>query len=161
MGSGKSTIGKALAREWGYTFIDLDNYIEEKYRLKIPGIFDKYGEQGFRKLEGQALAEVINKNSKAIISLGGGTPCFENNMDLIKSITQSIYLKISPSELTKRLSRSANPRPLVQNKNSEELKEYVTLELQKREVFYQQADHVIESDCIQIQDLLTFLTRPE
>ena len=161
MGSGKSTIGKGLAKAWDYTFVDLDNYIVEKYHLGIPQIFDKYGEKGFRKLEAKALSEVIEKYSETIISLGGGTPCFENNIELIKNKTKSIYLKISPSELTHRLSRSVNPRPLVQNKTKEELEEYVIAELRKREFFYKQADHLIESDCIQIQDLLAFFIRPE
>lgn len=161
MGSGKSTIGKGLAKEWGYFFVDLDNYIEEKFHLKIPQIFDKYGESGFRKLEAQALSEVIEKYSETVISLGGGTPCFENNIELIKNETQSIYLKVSPTEITHRLSRSANPRPLVRNKTQTELEEYVISEIRKREFYYKQADHVIESDCIQIQDLLTFFTRPE
>jgi shikimate kinase len=161
MGSGKSTMGKLLAREWDFEFLDLDHVIESKYHLTIPRIFEKYGEAGFRKLESETLIEVIENQKKCVLSLGGGTPCFENNLLEIKKSTTSIYLKITPSELTNRLLRSPNPRPLVQNKSDIELRDYIKAELERREKFYDQADHVIASDCIQLSDLTAFINRPD
>ncbi len=161
MSSGKSTMGKLLAKAWDCSFIDLDHYIEEKYHLTIPLIFQKYEENGFRKLEAETLREVLNSGCEQIVSLGGGTPCFENNMEFIKSHSTSIYLKISPGELFNRLSKSVNPRPLVKNKSQDELLEYIQTELSKREVYYHQADQIIESDSLQLNDLLTFIVRPE
>lgn len=157
MGSGKTTLGKQMAKAWEYKFIDLDLYIADIFGMSIPELFDKFGEKGFRTRESQALKEVLAQNQTCILSLGGGTPCFNNNLSLIKEKTLSIYLKLSPEELTSRLLRSPNPRPLVKNKSAGELLEYIKTELQKRELFYTQADITIESDSIQITDLFTFI----
>ncbi|MEA1876122.1 MAG: shikimate kinase, partial [Bacteroidota bacterium] len=139
MGSGKSTLGKQMAKAWEFKFIDLDLYIADIFGMSIPELFDKFGEKGFRTRESQALKEVLAQNQPYILSLGGGTPCFSNNLSLIKEKTQSIYLKLSPEELTRRLLRSPNPRPLVKKKTANELLEYIKTELPKRELFYTQA----------------------
>ena len=157
MGSGKSTLGRQLAKKWNYKFIDLDLYIEEVSGMSIAELFEKSGEKGFRRSESEALNEVLLQNHECIISLGGGTPCFNQNLNLIKEKTYSVYLKLSPEELTNRLLRSPNPRPLVQNKSKEELLDYIKTELHKREYFYTQADQTIQSDSIQITDLFTFI----
>ncbi len=157
MGSGKSTLGRQLAKEWNWGFIDLDHYISELFGMSIPEMFDQYGEAGFRNKESQALAEVLEGEQKTIISLGGGTPCFNQNLQLIKEKTHSIYLKLSVKELTSRLLRSHNPRPLVQNKSEAELQEYIKNELQNRDVFYNQAHQTIQSDSIQASDLNAFI----
>lgn len=157
MGSGKTTLGRKMAKVWDYKFIDLDLYIADMYGMSIPELFDKFGEKGFRTRESQALKDVLTQNQTCILSLGGGTPCFNQNLSLIKEKTLSIYLKLSAEELTSRLLRSPNPRPLVKNKSADELLEYIKAELQKREFFYTQADMTIESDSIQITDLFTFI----
>lgn len=157
MGSGKTTLGRKMAKVWDYKFIDLDLYISDMYGMGIPELFDKFGEKGFRTRESQALKDVLTQNQTCILSLGGGTPCFNQNLSLIKEKTLSIYLKLSAEELTSRLLRSPNPRPLVKNKSADELLEYIKAELQKREFFYTQADMTIESDSIQITDLFTFI----
>lgn len=161
MGSGKSTIGKMLAKEWQWHFIDLDQYIEANVNRTIPEIFKLQGEAHFRQLESESLANILNKEQKEVISLGGGAPCSEKNIQIIKEKSHSIYLKISPKELVIRLMRSANPRPLVLGKSEEELTRYVQLELSHRETYYLQADQVIASDSLQLTDLLTFLPRLE
>lgn len=158
MGSGKSTLGRQLSKEWHREFIDLDNYIEEMYNLSIPSIFNQYGEKEFRNRETKALQQVLSRDNNCIISLGGGTPCHNLNIDLIKEKTHSIYLKLSPKELATRLIRSKNPRPLVIDKSPEELLEFIKSELKRREEFYNQANQLIESDCIQISDLIAFIS---
>lgn len=160
MGSGKTTLGRMLAQEWQLDFYDLDVFIVNKAELTIPEIFSIYGEKEFRKIESEALRELVQGHPDGILSMGGGTPCFHQNMDFIKANTQSIYLRLSPAELSNRLLRSPNPRPLVQNKSPEQLHSYIETELLKREEFYMQADQIIESDSIQLSDLLTFVTRP-
>jgi len=157
MGSGKTTLGKQMAQVWKCQFIDLDLYITNFFEMSIPDLFDKYGEDGFRNRESQALKDVLTHNQTGIISLGGGTPCFNQNISLIKEKTFSIYLKLSPEELTRRLLHSTNPRPLVRNKSEDELLIYIKSELQNRDLFYSQADLTIQSDRIQISDLLTFI----
>lgn len=157
MGSGKTTLGRKMAKVWDYKFIDLDMYIADMYGMSIPELFNKFGEKGFRTRESQALIDVLIQNQTCILSLGGGTPCFNQNLSLIKEKTLSIYLKLSAEELTSRLLRSPNTRPLVKNKSADELLEYIKTELQKREFFYTQADMTIESDSIQITDLFTFI----
>lgn len=161
MGSGKSTMGKMLASKWKCNFIDLDHTIEKQYQLSIPRIFDLYHETGFRKIEAEILRKVLDTKEACVISLGGGTPCFEENMEVILEKSHSVYLKVSPKELVKRLSRSHNPRPLVVGKTQEELLAYVRETLEKREPYYLRAQQVIESDCIRAGDLLTFIHRPD
>lgn len=160
MGSGKSTLGHGLARIWGYEFIDLDHYLETKTGSTIPMIFEHNGEPGFREIERKALIEVLSIHDKAIIALGGGTPCYSDNMEIIKAHSTSLYLKLSVDELSKRLTNSPNPRPLIKGKTESELIEYISGELAKREEYYKQADITIESDNIVVGDLLTFLSMP-
>lgn len=159
MGSGKSTIGRMVAASWNCRFIDLDHHIEESYKMSIPRIFELYHESGFRAIEAKILSDVLLESKECVISLGGGTPCFGDNLQLILEKSVSIYLKVSAQELATRLQRSANPRPLVAGKNSSELIRYIDDTLRQREPFYLQAEHVIESDCLQASDLLTFISR--
>ncbi|MCD6347372.1 MAG: shikimate kinase [Bacteroidales bacterium] len=160
MGSGKSTLGRELARVWDYEFIDLDHYLVTKTGLTIPRIFELSGESGFREKERKVLIEVLNNHDKTIIALGGGTPCYSDNMQIIKSHSKTLYLKLSANELSTRLSHSPNPRPLIKGKTLPELNQYILNELTEREEYYNQADITIESDNIIIGDLLAFLSNP-
>jgi shikimate kinase len=153
MGSGKSTIGKQLASKLGYKFLDLDNYIERSTGKSITEIFNDKGEDCFRKIESECLKEVLESPGN-LIALGGGAPCFHDNIKRIKEFSLSIYLKISPEGLTKRLLRSHTPRPLIKGKTENELLDYIREKLTRREEYYLQADFVIESDSIQVDDLL-------
>ena len=158
MGSGKSTLGLSLAKLWHCEFIDLDQYIESKVQSSLETIFERQGESVFREMEQEALTELLDKPSKCIIALGGGTPCFGDNMKAIKASARSVYLKLSSRELSRRLSISTNPRPLIRGKSITELQEYITQEIVKREKYYNQADLIIESDSIRTNDLITFLS---
>ena len=142
MGSGKSTIAKNLANKLSLEYVDLDNYIEEQHGMSIDEIFQNHSEKYFRDLETAALKELSIKEN-VIISTGGGTPCFNDNMDLIKKSGISVYLKIDPNMLIHRLQNSHTVRPLIQNKSQQELFDYVTMSLAAREPFYSQANITI------------------
>jgi len=149
MTSGKSTIGKILAKKLNFNFIDLDTYIEEKEETTIANIFETKGEIYFRKLESINLQEVISSYENTVLSLGGGTPCYANNLDVILKAknTTSIYLKASLGELVKRIEREKQLRPLVNHLNSkDEMLEFVGKHLFERSNYYSQANVVINTD---------------
>lgn len=147
MGCGKSTIGKLLAKSCTLTFEDLDFYIEKRLETSIETIFKTKGEIYFRKIENQYLAELLISNEKMVLSLGGGTPCFTNNNQLLFTDSYTtIYLKASVNELYNRLKKNKSKRPLLANLNSEEMKEYIGIHLFERSLFYNQATHIITVD---------------
>ncbi len=156
MGSGKSTIGQKLSTILKYEFVDLDTYIEDKEGKSIPELFKSKGEIYFRKIENQYLKEVLKFHS-AIVSLGGGTPCYGNNMDIIKSTndTKSIYLKASIPQLAERLMKEKNNRPLISHiKNPEGLIEFIGKHLFERSFFYTQANITISVDSKSINEIV-------
>lgn len=148
MASGKSTVGKQLSYETKLPFIDLDKYIEEKENTSITTIFNTQGEVYFRLKEHQYLKELITIKDNFILSLGGGTPCYANNMDLLledkKSI--SIYLQASVKTLVYRIKKSTQKRPLVDGLNHEKLMEFVAKHLFERTFFYEKATIKINID---------------
>lgn len=147
MGCGKSTIAKTLAKINGQPFIDLDTYIEKKADLSINAIFEQYGEIKFRKMEHEAFVELLNAPGEMIIGLGGGTPCYANNHELLKGDdVQSVYLKASIETLFNRLVVNKSKRPLIANKNEEEMKEFIAMHLFERSYYYNQAQHVVTVD---------------
>ncbi|WP_371735436.1 shikimate kinase [Zobellia sp. B3R18] len=147
MGSGKSTIGKLLSQERGLEFIDLDNYIEEAEQISVPDIFKTKGELYFRKREYAYLNEVLAQKDNFVLSLGGGTPCYGNNMQAVLDATKNaIYLKVSIAELVNRLLKEKDQRPLIMNIPEDELPEFIGKHLFERSYFYNQTDKVISSD---------------
>jgi len=145
MGSGKSTVGKGLAKNLNLTFIDMDDFIEQRNMRTIPQIFADDGEEGFRKIERKALVE-LSAFDDVVIGTGGGAPCFFDNMDMIKKTGKSVYLKGSPRILAQRLKNSKVERPLIKGKNEEELIAFIDETLAKREKWYKQADVVLDFD---------------
>lgn len=144
MGSGKSTVGKKLAAKLNLQFIDLDAYIEQREGKTIPQIFAEQGEPAFREIEHESLAEVAATND-AVISTGGGAPCFYNNMDIINKNGISIYLKMNVNALVQRLLRAKEERPLIVNKSEQELAEYITESLRERQTYYSLAKLVVNA----------------
>ena len=140
-GAGKSTIGKRLAEKLDMTFVDLDIYVEEKYHTAIPLLFQRYGESAFRTLESVALEEVLTIKN-AVIAVGGGTPCFHDNMTKINANAFSIYLQLNENEIVDHLLHSKKKRPLTNHLSEPELREYVHKTLAIREPFYLQAQQV-------------------
>ena len=145
MGAGKTTLGRALADRLGVTFIDLDNYIEERYRKSISQIFAEKGEDGFRDIERRMLHEVAEFED-VIISTGGGTPCFFDNMDYMNQMGLTVYLQASLERLFIRLSIARKQRPLIKDKSDEELREFIAQQLAKREPYYSRAAHTFMAD---------------
>ena len=147
MGSGKSTIGKLLAINLGMPFIDLDEYIETVEESSIKIIFKEKGEVYFRKKEAESLRQVLSQSNDVVLSIGGGTPCYADNMRAISEVTQNgIYLKLSIPKLVKRLSIAKSSRPLIKNIPDEDLPEFIAKHLFERSFFYEQAINKIDCD---------------
>lgn len=157
MGSGKSTLGKKLANKLKLQFLDLDQLVEEQERCTVTEIFDNKGEDYFRELETAILKDTIATNPSFVLSLGGGTPCFNNNIEFINSTGTSIYLKYNAGILTSRLLAAKQERPLIAGKNAEELKQFVEELIVKREPFYNQSKIIVEGANISIKELLKVL----
>lgn len=143
MGAGKTTVGKALSRELGLPFYDLDRYIETRMHKTIPEIFAQQGEEGFRKIEHNMLHEVAEFED-VIISCGGGTPCFFDNMDYMNQNGDTIYLKAPVDVIWKHIHMGRTVRPLLQGKSEEEAINFINRQKEEREYFYLKAKHVID-----------------
>ena len=143
MGAGKTTVGHALSKQLGMRFYDLDWYIETRMHKTVAQIFAEKGEEGFRKIEHNMLHEVAEFEN-VIISCGGGTPCFFDNMDYLNEQGDTIYLKASPEVLYKHLKMGKTVRPLLLNKTPEETQEYIRQQLALREPFYLKARHTLD-----------------
>ncbi len=153
MGCGKSTLGNKLARKLNYRFLDSDEEIERISGRTVSQLFDEFGEKHFRELENEYLKSL--KSEKGIVlSTGGGMPCFNNNMDLIRELGTSFYLKLSPYELANRLQKAKSVRPLVAGKNEEELYFFVKEMLAQRSEYYLQADFVLNGKSQNINHIL-------
>jgi shikimate kinase len=144
MGSGKTTIGKSLSRLLEYEFIDMDHFIEEETGMTIPEIFEKKGEAWFREQEKESL-KTLSIKENVIISTGGGTPCYFNNMELIKNTGVSFYLHLTPAAFASRVYNPNTQRPLLKGKSKEQLISYAEEMLEKREPYYKRANYIIES----------------
>ena len=143
MGSGKTTVGKVLSREIKLPFYDLDWYIENRMHKSIHQIFEEKGEEGFRKIERNLLHEVAEFEN-VIISCGGGTPCFFDNIGYINQQGESVYLKCRADVLSAHLRMGKTIRPLLLNKTNEEVELFINEQLAQRESFYSQAKHIID-----------------
>ena len=144
---GKTTIGKELAKRRGQMFYDLDWYIEERFRKRVPQIFAEEGEEAFRKKERNMLHEVAEFEN-VVVSCGGGTPCFFDNIDYMNQAAEVIYLKASPETILYHLKISKGKRPLLDGMTPEELQTFVTDQIQTREDFYLRARHVVDVDVL-------------
>ena len=151
MGSGKTTVGKALSKETGMMFYDLDWYIESRMRKSVSQIFAEKGEEGFRKIEYNMLHEVAEFEG-VIISCGGGTPCFFDNIDYLNQQGEVVYLKASPETLYKHLLMAKIERPLLKDKSADELIAYITEHLKQREPFYEKARHILDVNVLDDYD---------
>jgi len=143
MGAGKTAVGRALAKDLGVSFYDLDWYITDRYRRSVKQIFDERGEDGFRELEHRMLHEVAEFED-IVISCGGGTPCFFDNMAYMNSLAETVYLKATPEVLSQHLRMGKSVRPLILGKSEEELNIFISQSLAEREPFYAQAKHTLD-----------------
>ena len=143
MGSGKTTVGKALAKEIGLPFYDLDWYIESRMRKKVSQIFAERGEEGFRVIERNMLHEVAEFED-VVISCGGGTPCFFDNMDYLNQQAQVVFLRCEPEVLKEHLLMGKGDRPLLKRKWAEELIGFIRQQLEYREPYYLKAKYTLD-----------------
>ena len=156
MGCGKTTMGRKLAATLGYQFIDLDHALEAHAGMPIPGYFSTHGEDEVRKLESTILKETPYPEN-AIVSTGGGLPCFFDNMDWMNAHGQSVYMKLTPKALASRLEHAKTPRPVLQGKHGDELVEFITAKLAEREGYYLEANHIIDGIDLSVEKLGTAL----
>jgi shikimate kinase len=158
MGSGKSTVGKLLAEKLKMNFIDFDEYVEKEVGKSIIEIFETDGEKKFRMLEEHCLKKILDKDN-IVISLGGGTPCYHNNIELINKNGISVYIKMSVDELVKRLLKVRNNRPLIRDLSKQELSLFVKTHLEKRSPIYQKAHHIVSAEKLNAEQVAEIIEK--
>ncbi|TLP71788.1 AAA family ATPase [Maribacter sp. ACAM166] len=147
MGSGKTTIGRIVANHLKIKFLDLDSYIEHEEKMSIGSIFKEKGEVYFRKKEHDYLSQIFLKETNFVLSLGGGTPCFGDNMDLVnKNTDNSFYINVGIPELSKRLIVEKSHRPIIAHLHDDEMPEFIGKHLFERSFFYNKAHHKVKSN---------------
>jgi len=145
MGSGKTTVGRPLAKALGLRFVDMDHHITDTHHKNIAQLFEELGEEGFRQLEQKTLQELSTQDN-IVIATGGGAPCLFDNMDTMNRSGISIYLQVSPEGLAARLKHGCEKRPLLRGKSPEELLEYIRHTLSLREPYYRKARITVDCD---------------
>jgi shikimate kinase len=143
MGCGKTTLGRKLAARLNYTFIDLDHLLEEQAGMSVAEYFASFGETAFRLAEAEVLKNTAYPEN-AVISTGGGLPCFFDNMEWMKAKGQVVYIKLSPKTLANRLEHGKEERPLLRDKQGDELINFISTKLVEREAFYMQAQVIAD-----------------
>lgn len=151
MGSGKTTVGRALAKELGLQFYDLDWYIESRRRKTVAQLFAEVGEDGFRQIERNMLHEVAEFEN-VVVSCGGGTPCFFDNMDYMTQQADVVWLKAEPEVLYKHLLMGKTERPLLKGKSPEELISFIRQQLEQRTPYYSKATHAVDVSLMDTYD---------
>ncbi len=149
MGSGKSTIARLVAKRLGWTVVDMDSRIENRFHTSINAIFAERGEAGFRKMERYMLEEVCALEN-VVISTGGGTPCQSDNMDLMSQSGTVIYLRMKPESLARRLilTHGTQKRPILHGKSEAELLTFIETQLGARESYYARAQYIFDTDTL-------------
>lgn len=141
MGCGKTTWSRKLAAHLGYEFIDLDHVLEEQAGMTIAEYFSSFGEESFRKLESEVLKQTEYPEN-AVVSTGGGLPCFFDNMEWMNTHGKTVYIKLSPKTLVDRLEKGKAKRPLLADKHGDELLAFIADKLAEREPYYLQAKYI-------------------
>lgn len=154
MGSGKSHISKILSDKINFKLIDLDKEISRRNKLTIPEIFEKKGEIHFRKLERETLEEILASQENIVLSLGGGTPVYYNNMEIINNNSKSFFLRASISTLAERISKQKEKRPLIAKIPDEDIPEFIAKHLFERNIFYNKAQFSINTDNKNPEDII-------
>ncbi|HVM87157.1 MAG TPA: shikimate kinase [Puia sp.] len=157
MGSGKTHWGRLLSAKLNLPFFDLDSVIVHTEKKTIAEIFVQQGEEYFRYKEKEVLEELVNDHEKFIVSCGGGTPCFFNNIAFMKKSGKVIWLNTSIDVLKERLLKERMSRPLIKAIGDHELKSYITRKLGERKMYYAQADIVVAEENTSLGSLIEIL----
>ncbi|MBS1947656.1 MAG: shikimate kinase [Bacteroidetes bacterium] len=157
MGSGKTYWGSLLSAKLKLPFFDLDSVIVDTEKKSIAEIFAQHGEEFFRYKEKEILEELVNDHDKFILSCGGGTPCFFNNIVFMKKHGKVVWLNTSVNVLKERLLKERTSRPLIKAIGDKELKAYIIRKLGERRMYYSQADVVVEEENISLTSLINML----
>lgn len=158
-GSGKSTLGEELSKILNIEYVDLDELIEQREGRSIPEIFEKSGQDYFRRKETETLEFIISKEGNLILSTGGGAPCFNNNMVLMNEAGKTIFIDVSVEELFKRLKAGRQNRPLVQGLSDDALIEKLTQMYKERTPFYKSAHYHLKGDNISSEQIINQLKK--
>jgi shikimate kinase len=158
MGSGKTHWGRKLSAKLNLPFFDLDSVIIEQEQKSVADIFTEKGEEHFRYLEKETLERITTEQESFILSCGGGTPCFFNNIEFMKKSGKVIWLNTSIDMLTQRLNRERQTRPLISDMvTNEDLRRYVVKKLSERRMYYQQADVTVGEETTNLEELIHIL----
>ena len=161
MGSGKTHWGKLLSTRLQMPFMDLDTAIVEKEGKSVSDIFAEKGEEYFRYLEKETLEELVNREESLILSCGGGTPCFFNNIEFMTKNGKVMWLNTSVDVLKERLMKERMSRPLIREINDEELRRYIVRKLSERKMYYEQADVMVNEESITLDEIIRSLLQNE
>ncbi|MBQ3635010.1 MAG: shikimate kinase [Bacteroidales bacterium] len=156
MGSGKSTIGRYLASDMGWTFVDADAEFEKAVGKKITEYWQEKGEASFREEEAKILRE-LGKRENVVVATGGGAPCYGTNMDEMNHVGLTVYISVEPENLFERLRKAKAHRPLLAGKSDEELKEYIKEQLAKREPHYRKALMIVDGERLAFSSYKMFI----
>ena len=161
MGSGKTHWGKLLSKKLGLAFFDLDTVIVDQEKKSVADIFSTKGEEYFRYKETEVLERIIQEQDGFILSCGGGTPCFFNNIEVMKKNGKVIWLNTSIDVLKQRLLRERKSRPLINAVDDGDLSRYIVKKLSERRMYYQQADVMVNEENVTMDELIRLLFQTE
>ncbi|HVW61553.1 MAG TPA: shikimate kinase [Puia sp.] len=161
MGSGKTHWGKLLSAKLQLPFRDLDSLIVDKEQKSIADVFSEKGEEYFRYQEMETLEELAGREESFVLSCGGGTPCFFNNIEFMKKSGKVVWLNTSVDVLKGRLLKERMSRPLIKEISDEELKRYIIRKLSERKMYYEQADITVNEESITLEELIRLLLQNE
>ncbi len=156
MGCGKSSLGKRLAKRLDYPFLDIDTETEKKAGQNVQGIFETHGETYFRSLE-QEVLYATTEHDRAVIATGGGTPCFNDNMDFMNANGVTVYLKMAPQSLAYRLEYAQRKRPLIEGNKGDALLQLIYDKLAEREPVYMRSNCVIKGESAKPDQIISLV----
>ena len=154
MGAGKTTTARRLAQRMGWEVVDIDALFEEKYKISVNDFFNKYDEPLYRKLESEVL-KATEALDNVVISTGGGTACYFDNMEWMNAHGLTVFMRISPAAAVDRVIHSRHKRPLAIGKSEAELTEFVNRHYASRMHFYEQARVTVKSEDLDVDELMT------